>query len=93
MFLEHAAQAVRALRLQRAAEMVSEGLPGPRLRVVQQQGSRCARCARCHPLCRDRGHRWRLLAAGLRTRRFNAGALRWGCICGSHDGLSDENGA
>ena len=37
--------------------------------------------------------RWRLLAAGLRTRRVNAGALRWGCICGSHDGLSDENGA
>ena len=63
-------------------------MPGRHLRAVQLRGSRHALCTRCHPHCRDRRHRLGSLAAGPRTRRVDAGALRWVCVCGLHDGSS-----
>ena len=62
------------------------GMPGRHLRAVQLRGSRHALCTRCHPHRRDRRHRLGSLAAGPRTRRVDAGALRWVCVCGLHDG-------
>ena len=79
-------KAILALRSLRAAQRMSERLPGHNLRAEhEQRSSRRARRARCHPLCRDRGHRLGSLPIACCTRRVDAGALRWGCICGSHD--------